>query len=287
MHQNGYVVTIRQTGKTLKEESDRVNILFDSEYEIRLRNKNAYEAVAFVYVDGANVTEGGLVVPAHGRVDLERHIKGDLNTGARFRFVRVTDGRVDQGEPDNGKIEVRFHQAKPRPEPIVFPVIPSHHHHYHNHCSPCCQNPRCPTCFPWRRRGVFLTSQALGTVRDASGAKGAFGGGAAFLAQASVNFSPTQKVDIGGQDFDVGAGATVEGGLSQQRFIEKSVDYDKDVCTTIFLKLSGFYASCQAAAERIKSTRLGNDPQLYCSSCGRQRHPAENFCPSCGAKMAA
>ena len=111
-------VNILHQGKMLKEISGEVWMPFNEEYQIRLQNYTTVRAVAKVVIDGIEVSKfGELVIPANGKIDLERFIDHSLTDGKRFKFVPVSHPEVqDKGSSDNGKIVVEIRkekQAKP------------------------------------------------------------------------------------------------------------------------------------------------------------------------------
>lgn len=273
MFQKNFVVTIRQGGQTLPEKGPRVKVTFNTNYEIRLRNKTTEDSVAFVYVDGRCAAKA-LVIKANDFVDLERFIEdASLAQGPRFHFVPLLDGRVaDKGEPDNGTIEVKFHRIKPKPAVVHICPTPVVHHHP-------CGYPWCRECHPvyglGRTYGGNVQGMSVGSSQLLAG--GAFAQDQ-FAGNMTVNNSSVAE-----------AGATVEGITSYQRFTTVDVDYQSVPDATIRLTLEGTTSPVQLKPIEKLGELLGRNTteEKFCSGCGREKKSDENFCPCCGKKMAA
>lgn len=228
-----YVLAVRQGNTTLKEESGKVLVPFGDTYELRLKNKRGRDAIAFVYIDGRNVVKDGLVVRAHSHVDLERFVEDDLNGGKRFKFVPLDDHRVDdKGEPDNGLIEVKFHEVK-----------------------------ECQLDFPWMDnylrpwRWPYYKSMRGGCCGQSIGDATY---GTASSRPIPMNLSANCSMGE--------AGATVEGAHSDQKFSTVNLDYDKDNFIEISVKIAGIKKGlgvgsfCSDCGTRASGK--------FCSSCG-------------------
>ena len=114
MYKDGFVLSLLKDGRPLKEIDGVVRIPFDSEYKIRLRNKNWVNCKARVYIDGSPVSQlGNFVINSQGVVDLERFLDSSLDEGAKFKFVHKDHGEVsDPDNDENGVIRVEFFKAK-------------------------------------------------------------------------------------------------------------------------------------------------------------------------------
>lgn len=100
-----------------ERENGTVEIPFGSEYSLRFRNKHNRRAVVKIYIDGENVSDGGYVIPAGGKIDIMRHIEFDRS----FKFVELnSEEAIEQGKNGSnadkvkGTIEARFHLEKPQ-----------------------------------------------------------------------------------------------------------------------------------------------------------------------------
>lgn len=113
----GFVVSIiGSNGKVIRESNvnnQRVARLpFDSEYKIRIQNKNLTRAYAKVLIDGTEVHTGKFILRGNSSVDLERFdLDGNLSSGRKFKFVPLTNSDVqDPTSKENGILEVIFEE---------------------------------------------------------------------------------------------------------------------------------------------------------------------------------
>jgi hypothetical protein len=118
---HGFVVSIIGPHGNIREASDgndRVARLpYESEYKIRIKNKNSLRAKVSVLVDGMDISPGRMfILAANETVDLERFIQdGDLDKGNKFKFVNAIKGAAtgeiqDPHNPNLGVVEVRFYR---------------------------------------------------------------------------------------------------------------------------------------------------------------------------------
>ena len=111
-----FTVTVLNNDDPIREIDGVAVIPFDTEYELLLKNNNDRRAVAKVTIDGANISAfGDIVIPARGKVNLERFITDSLDKGDRFRFVPLDHPEVDDpSREENGLIRVEFQLEKKR-----------------------------------------------------------------------------------------------------------------------------------------------------------------------------
>ena len=109
-----FVVSIISKGEPVKEIDGVAVIPFGSEYKLSLKNNNGRRAVAKITIDGTNISSfGNLVVPANGKVKLERFITQSLSEGKKFKFVSLDHPKVDDPDrKENGLIRVEFRIEK-------------------------------------------------------------------------------------------------------------------------------------------------------------------------------
>ena len=117
MYANKLVASLKANGKILREFKDTVYIPFGSEYSFLLKNLNTTRALVNVFIDGEDMTPGGLVLNAGQEVDLERSIKnGNLMEGNRFKFIERTSA-VENGprgiKLEDGLVRIEFQFEKP------------------------------------------------------------------------------------------------------------------------------------------------------------------------------
>ena len=107
----------------VKEIDGQVALSFYDEYKVRLVNHNDRKATAKGFIDGVPVSKlGDIIIPANGKVDLERFLTHSLTEGARFKFVPLSDKRVDDpGREENGLVRVEFKLER---KPIRIEIDP-------------------------------------------------------------------------------------------------------------------------------------------------------------------
>lgn len=117
MYESKLVASLKANGKILREFKDTVYIPFGSEYSFLLKNLNTTRALVNVFIDGEDMTPGGLVLNAGQEVDLERSIKGgNLKEGNRFKFIERTSA-IENGprgvKLEDGLVRIEFQFEKP------------------------------------------------------------------------------------------------------------------------------------------------------------------------------
>lgn len=128
MYSNNFAAALLVNGKVLREFGDTVYLPFGCEYVIRLKNLNSSRAKVHIEIDGEDVTEGGLVVDAFGKIDLERFIRnGNLSKGNRFKFIERTANIENYrgSKAEDGIISIRyeFEITKPTFDLNTMPLV--------------------------------------------------------------------------------------------------------------------------------------------------------------------
>ena len=125
MYKNNYSVAIKVNDKFIKSTGNEVYIPENSEYCIYIKNKSSRRALAKVFIDGENVTEGGLIIKAESSVLLERSV----SKARKFKFVSSESKEAFMSDKDmvdekeKGRIEVQFYSEKVEKYP-PFPTQP-------------------------------------------------------------------------------------------------------------------------------------------------------------------
>lgn len=214
---NNYVVSVICNNKPLREYSEdgarTVCIPFDSEYKIRLKNKNKERIMAKVYIDGMETatSNGGIILNPGQSLDLERFID-DLRSGKKFKFTSLEKAIeknliTDPDNLENGKIKVEFYKEIYRKTPWFIPTSIRHE-----------------DLFPPQTGGITWTS-----------------GGTATTTVCGNNFKTV--VDLSGVNLNSvncsTSGVTVEGGESLQQFCETYFTPSDYPETIIEIKMRG------------------------------------------------
>ena len=265
MYKDKFVLSVLHDGHPVREfESGRdkkIALPFDSEYKIRLKNKNNRGCTAKVFIDDKQVSKlGDFIINANGTIDLERFIDSSLERGKKFKFVPLDHPDVDDPtSSDNGIIKVEFRLArkkngiKIKTDPIVWK--PWNWDDYE----------------PWKFDGVLG-----GGTSDFiySNSTGGLNGSVSFCC--SDNFvSDDAGLAKSTLRNNVEDGATVEGSRSDQSFVYSELDVVDFPTTILRLKIVG-----------IKDTKQADKLiYRYCSNCGSKVKREDRFCRECGKKL--
>lgn len=251
MYKDKYVLTILdQNGLPCKEHDGECFVPFNTEYQIRLKNKTKYDTLAKITIDGKPIMDSnqGVIIPAYNSVDLERWVDGDMLKGKRFRFVPVDDSRVDDPtDSNNGGIVVKMYKSIPN----------------------------------MRFGGSIKTTNFDGgdwTCMDAVShdfIKPNTGGSGIKYNCCVTDMGNT----IYKSTYD--KGATIGGSKSNQEFVETNSHVWSTEHTTLRLTLKG-------EAQHKQPTIAFNDFPMeirYCPKCGRKKRDRDRFCSKCGLKI--
>jgi len=115
-YSNHFVASIIHNNKPLREFNDKgqrtCKLPFNSEYKIRLQNKNHYRAKVHIEIDGmdAITLDRKIILGAFETLDLERFVD-DLADGKKFKFVHKDSPEIQNpGSSDLGKIKISFYR---------------------------------------------------------------------------------------------------------------------------------------------------------------------------------
>jgi len=262
MYKDKFVLSIIHDGHPMRESGSwsekGVALPFDSEYKVRLKNKNDRSCTARVFIDDKQVSKlGDFIINANGTIDLERFVGSSLESGKRFKFVPLDHPDVDDPtSSDNGIIKVEFRLArkengiKIKTDPIVWK--PWDWDVVYPNCEP-----RFTADPPYDGTAGFVYSNATRTDGPVS-----------------VSYCCSDNFVSDGAK-NVEGGATVEGRRSNQSFIYSDLDVENFPTTILQLKIVG-----------IKDTKqVDKLIYRYCSKCGSRVKRDDRFCRECGKKL--
>jgi hypothetical protein len=297
MRSGDFSVHVVVNGQELGEQADGVVALgFGDEYSLRFRTYNHRRAVAQVWIDGVDITGGGLVIPAYGWADLHTP---PASPGQRFRFASTESqaaAAAGKEGPDidgtKGLIRVEFRSEK-RPAYVKAMDIP---------------RLRKPLFSPWGRTDRMWHDPETTKRMD-------------FLDYESRMYEGPITCDASPRSSQVSApaadslmaGVTVAGSHSSQTFVEEHVDLES-TRVTVLLKLKGFVreatVSCLPPAPAFADAGSGlshsvtpnysdfgslqyatntisgrDDGVNFCSHCGARLSSLSNLCPSCSVRV--
>jgi len=272
MYKDKFVLSIIHDGHPVREFGGRsekeVALPFDSEYKIRLKNKNNRGCTARVFIDDKQVSKlGDFIINANGTIDLERFVGSSLDRGKKFKFVPLDHPDVDDPtSSDNGIIKVEFRLAR-KENGIKVNVGPV-------------------TWKPWDWADYPYPSDVHPSFtsdppRDGSTGNGfVYGDNTRTDGQVSVSYCCSNFVSDGARvakasPHNVKDGATIEGGRSNQSFVYSDLDVEDFPTTILQLKIVG-----------IKDTKQADKLiYRYCSKCGSKVKREDRFCRECGKKL--
>lgn len=300
MYGNKLAIAIKVGGKVLREYGDKVYVPFGSEYSLLLKNLNTVRAVVNISIDGQDIVDGGLVLPANMKepFELERFVK-DLNKGHRFKFIeRSSKIENHRGiKMEDGLITVEY-QFEKRVQ-ITETVHHTTKHIYHDeHVYPSYRG-RWPGDY-WRSSsscGGFGGSGMLRNYGSSSSDSSSLSGGnsviqnsisfnagsgnsdssmvralAAFTAQVAqaAESDPAQVNDVG---------ITVKGSESKQQFQTASwFALSEEKFSMIIHMLGGTGKGKIKEAKTVKTKNI-------CESCGTHNKFDAKFCKECGTSL--
>ena len=300
MYESKLVASLKANGKILREFKDTVYIPFGSEYSFLLKNLNTVRALVNVFIDGEDMTPGGLVLNAGQEVDLERSIKGgNLREGNRFKFIERTSA-IENGprgvKLEDGIVRIEFQFEKP---PLRVSELPD-----------------------WQRKTIFGpmygnhggivgsagTGEYPNSVDKFSNTFGTYSQvnvngilrGVDYSAGESMKASATSAINSTLQAMNISTasahegqatmdsyvapmndvGITVPGSKSTQSFTTTYMNAMEPEKHTIVLKLLGETPDNQPV---IKPVTTKHKPK--CVTCGKQNKATAKFCTECGTAL--
>ena len=304
MYESKLVASLKANGKILREFKDTVYIPFGSEYSFLLKNLNTTRALVTVYVDGEDMTPGGLVLNAGQEIDLERSIKGgNLSEGNRFKFIERT-GAIEDGprgiKLEDGLVRIEFQFEKP-PMKVndlsstlfrgldfstiggsistnEYPGVTDRYSKSINNSWIQSSGTSYSTNVNGAMRGVDFSSNGAATAQAASAQvdkycadNGIINKIEAHDGMATMDWMDAPKNDVG---------ITVPGSKSTQKFQTTYMNALEDEKHTIVLKLLGETKDNNPVLQPVN---VKMKPK--CVTCGKQNKATAKFCTECGTAL--
>jgi len=270
MYANKLVASLKANGKILREFKDNVYIPFGSEYSFLLKNLNTKRALVNVFIDGEDMTPGGLVINAGQEIDLERSIKnGNLKEGNKFKFIERT-GAVEKHRGvklEDGLIRIEFQFEMYHPMQSFFDDNMARYSK--NLMRGISGGTGDVTYGVPQGTGSALYSSVSGASMDSSWitASGATTNSMNISAQAQS--MPTNDVGI-----------TVAGGKSTQSFTTTTMGLMEIEKHSIIFMLLG---ETEDNKPVLQPVNVKMKPK--CTSCGKQNKATNKFCSECGTSL--
>jgi len=258
-HHNDFILALKYHGQVLRESNGKVFLPFNSEYSLLLKNNRSYRAMAQVFIDGMDVSDGReFVIDPHSNMEIERFLlDGNFDKGNKFKFVKSNHKDVvDPSSSDNGIVKVIFWEEQYYTYYPPYYYSPPQMYYPSVYYSP-----------PQMYYPPVYNSHT--TIRSNS-----MGGGSA-----SSNFtsSCTTTCTHFGEE-TVESGATVEGSDSSQHF-NTTWTYDKNYSTETVLQLQ--------IVPTQKPITVQNTRRSHCPNCNYKIKNSWtiHFCPHCGTRF--
>jgi hypothetical protein len=132
-YRNKFIATVKVNGQILREKDGAVQLPFNSEYSLLLKNLSTRRALVKISIDGKDVLNGRqLVFDPNEEKSIERFID-ELDKGRKFRFVQKTKEIVEaRGDRlDDGLVRVEFSYERIKPIITEKTEIIHHYDQYH------------------------------------------------------------------------------------------------------------------------------------------------------------
>ena len=268
MYHNKLVASLKANGKILREFKDTVYIPFGSEYSFLIKNLNTKRALVNVFIDGEDMTPGGLVINAGQEIDLERSIKnGNLREGNKFKFIERT-GAIENHRGvklEDGLVRIEFQFEAQHPMQWFFD-----------------NNNRNNLYTKSPMRGLSDITYG-GPSQTTGGTYSAVSGSSMSTGWITASGATTNSMNVSAQAQSVPAndvGITVAGSKSTQSFTTTTIGVMEAEKHTIVLKLLGETVDNKPVLQPVN---VKMKPK--CTSCGKQNKATAKFCNECGTAL--
>lgn len=290
MYKENFIVAIYCDGKSLREHGDTVQIPFGKTYEVYLKNQNSRDALVHITVDGKTVIDN-LIVRAGKSGKVERFHEGSSDTGHKLKFIAMTDKIADaRGEyPEDGLLRVEWKFAKKKTP--TMKVEEHHHHHWTYRPEP--TYPVGPGIWRWDGTTIYEDTWKNPSVTcepaiynesneyqktlqaDAINSSDISYASTASLACESTSVNCSTQLSVNRSVGD--AGITVNGGYSDQKFTNGSIDALEDESHVICLKMTGI----KHDGSEVEVANVAREKKT-CPTCHTKNSSKNKFCGECG-----
>lgn len=289
VYSSNFVAAIKVDGKVLRESNGEVVLPFSSEFSVLLKNLNSVKAMAKVFIDGDEVSDGWLVVDPNQSLDLERFIKnGNLSKGNKFKFIeRTSQIENHRGiKVDDGLVRVEYKFQKK-----VVDVPEVHRYRvYEPYYAPRYRYWDYYPWYPYNGQPTSTWTNTLGSIQsNVSGRLGGITANAGLSGQAQNNSAASSRTlhQSGAQNmmrccnmaevYD--AGITVAGSESNQQFHTVSSFETENQSHVVVLRLKGSIGGTEVKKPVTVKTKQ------ECSTCGKINKSFHKFCMECGTAL--
>lgn len=264
MFRNNFVVSLKSGEKFFRENGDKIEVPFDSEYSIFMKNINSRKAVVKVSIDGKDVLDGhSLVVQPNSALELEGFMDGNFSKN-KFKFIKMTEKIENfRGKyPEDSLLVVEYDFEKERPltkEIVYIPHYPPYPQYPYSYYYPGWMYMPNWTYTPTITYGGRTTSSI--TIK----------GNNDDITYTNCNYSsfvPSEN-----------DGITVKGNDISNQFYPTYIGEMENHPTVISLKMIGI--SKEISKEKVVFT---SDKKI-CLTCGENNRYSNKFCSCCGTRL--
>ena len=277
VYKKNLVAVLKVDGKVLREQSDKVELPFGSEYSILLKNLDSVRVRARIEIDGKDATDGtALIIGPNSNLEIERYIRnGNLDRGNKFKFIERTE-QIEKArgiEVDDGLIRIEFKKEKVIPAAAHVPLVFDYSYKYWPHYWPYWYSNNWPydyyktPCGPnGISYGVNQSNQNMAKL------------GTIHAMNASFSTHTTSSASIPAPA-KLETGITVPGSESQQKFSSVVQFVTEEQSEVLVLHLVGY-----RAGKAVKKA-VTVDVKPVCLTCSLKNKPTSKFCSRCGTAL--
>jgi hypothetical protein len=270
MYVKNFVVSIKCGDKFLRDNGGDVELPFNSEYSLFLKNLDSRDSVVGIKIDGEDVLDDNrIVVRGNSSVELLGFMEGS-KVKRKFKFIEYDSALEKKIEysPEFSLISVEVTYRKPKPTVQEYVFKPSWEWRYYdwnwvhnprwndpNYVNPivtCCGDRIYGNNIVWI--GETISSNGTSSYRNVN--------------VQAYNCSSLSTNDVG---------ITVKGDECNQSFTSTYIDDLEDQSHVITLRLKGFHSDNTKVANVVT-----NKDKIYCSECGKSNSIKNKYCPDCG-----
>jgi hypothetical protein len=271
MFRNNFVVSLKSGEKFFRENEDRVEVPFGTEYSIFLKNLNSRKAVVKVSIDGKSVLDGqSLVIYPNTALELEGYMDGNAAKN-KFKFIKMTKKIEDfRGTtPEDGIITVEYDFEKELPikKDVFYVPYTWYHIDY--------PNPM------WTYTGTTHTTW---------GGTGQTGTRGDSLSSRANNINLNNNASISCYNMSTptmdstfapaeNEGITVKGSDVNQQFYSTYVGEMENRPTVMSLKMFGI------SKDNLTGKPIYTKDKKVCPTCGEKNKYYNKCCSCCGTRL--
>jgi hypothetical protein len=264
MYVKNFVVSIKCGDKFLRDNGGDVELPFNSEYSLFLKNLDSRDSVVGIKIDGEDVLDDNrIVVRGNSSVELLGFMEGS-KVKRKFKFIEydnVLEKKIEYS-PEFSLISVEVTYRKPKP--TVQEHIVKYRYDWETYPTPYYGiHPR------YDHVEIYCGDRIYGDRMVWGGGTISSNG----TCSKSLNIQTLNRSTLSTND----VGITVKGDKCNQSFTSTYIDDLEDQSHVIILRLRGFHSDITKVVDVVT-----NKDKVYCSECGKSNSIKNKYCPDCG-----